>query len=200
MEAAQDQLSDPYTRRFGFSSFGTYVTPMDVRVMYGDALPNPSNYTWHDRLRKEIKRDPKEAALKYGYELQSKDILGLAAAGINLYNLLFPTAFKILLVPYSNGYDEKASKALIDYNWKVLNDYYSREVYRNHTIMPSNVRTLLIKMHWLAYEQLPENDADGCILKAMQQAERSSWIELAAMTILSILHSDILLFSRTVRR
>eukprot|EP01083_Nonionella_stella_P082960 229203_1 len=174
MDAARDHLSNPLNRRYGFFNFGTYVTPMDVRVLYGDALPDPMNRTshdtWHDRLGKV-------AALKYGYELQSKDILGLAAAGLNLYNLLFPVESKILLKSYPESHDEKSRKEMVAYNWRALNEHYTHALYKTHTSMPCSIRTFLIKMHWLAYQQLPENDMDGAAGSCLKWQTFRQWLK-----------------------
>eukprot|EP01083_Nonionella_stella_P265798 899927_1 len=158
------QLGDYEGRKIGFCHFGSYTTPLDVRIMYG--LTRREVYDWDQRLEKQTQQIV--AARKLGYELESVDILDLSAAALDLYNKITHSPeleeHTILLWPYAARHDELARRELVEHNYAMLLQYYNNRVYMNPEEYPSTVRQLLIKMHWMALLQLPEYGDTGSVV------------------------------------
>eukprot|EP01083_Nonionella_stella_P030846 84522_1 len=164
---ARKHLSQSHGRYSGFCSFGTHSTPMDVKVMYGNqVVQSISNHnSWNQNMDAQIEQDLSRmsktlAAKKYGNELESKDILCLSISAVAFYNKLNPgreLPFRVHVPRHT----EKDRRELMEYNWRILNERYNGTEYKDHSIAPRNIEVLLIKMQWLAHQQLPENDYRG---------------------------------------
>ena len=120
---------------------------MDVRVMFG---------VRGDREQKKISQ--MIAADRYCQELQSKGILTLVGAALNLYNMLMSINDKIDLRVYPTTFEAVQRQELIKINAKKLEQKYNEESYRNPGIPPDSIREFLIKMYWMGYQQLPIYD------------------------------------------
>lgn len=117
---------------------------MDIKVMYSDD---------------ESKRQ--EAIMKYSSELQSRDILLLISAATSFYNILVPQHDKIDIKTVTGTCKEERALSAI-YNLKSLQKYNVSEI-GDPNIFAKDVKSFLIKMHYMAYQQYMGSEVSKCL-------------------------------------
>ena len=176
IEAAQRQLRSERGRQRGFCDQGTYASPMDVRVVYGAKCTNIRDA----RTRRQLFGcDEIGAARKLEDEMESVDLLDLAAAALFLYNKLAPDQCKIKLRSYGAGHDEIRRRKTIEYNWRMLNEVYDKPTFSNLRMPVHDIKTLLVRVHWMSFYQLPENDPDAQMRDFLTWTQFVVWLKSA---------------------
>ena len=137
MGAVRQQLRSDTGRRFGVCEQGTYVSPIGVRILYRNQIG---------------------AARRLEQEMESIDMLALAAAAVHVYNRLVSISDRIHLRASGAGPTEKERRRIVDYNWLMLRTHYNQSKYTNPNDPVESIETLLIRMHWLAFYQVPGNE------------------------------------------
>ena len=97
------------------------------------------------------------AALLLQNELESVDILDLASAAVHLYNMLVSPRHRIKLLSFPAEHTEEERRRVVEKNWRSLNTYYKKASFNDETREVRDVKTMLIRIHWLAFYQIPEN-------------------------------------------
>eukprot|EP01084_Bolivina_argentea_P282363 483299_1 len=162
---AQQELAREFYRFHGFCNFGTHMSPIDFRIMYGKAKMG----VYDSRKDLQMQRDSLIAAIKLHDELESNDIIDLAATGAYLYDKLVPRdqhEDKIGFKFVGKDHDRKSREVIFKHNLNILKQKYNDTKYQDPTIKPKNIKELLIKFRWLSYMQLPDNEQSN-ITKSM---------------------------------
>eukprot|EP01084_Bolivina_argentea_P090814 163552_1 len=156
INSARKQLVNGNLRR-KFCHFGVNSSPIDVRIISGKLFHVNNSYTVQQWLDKQI--DSTYAAKKLSNELQSIDIIDLTSAAIAFYNkLTIDDGDKLHLYWIGRDHSEVQRQWIVKHNWYMLNKYYNATKYYNPWIIPVSIKDMLIKIQWLSFMQLPENE------------------------------------------
>ena len=132
------------------------ASPIDVRVMYGSTY-RPA-FTNKQRFQKQIEQI--KAARILAGNLQSNDIIDLAAAAMSFYNKLTVCDDGIDLAWIGKDYSELERRKVIRRNWIIMNQVYNETRLWDPNIKPLTIKDLILKIYWLSYLQLQDGFND----------------------------------------
>ncbi len=99
------------------------------------------------------------AAMQLSKELESIDFIDLGSAAIVFYNKLTTDINdRIQLQWVGRDHSPQQRQWVIEYNWYMLKNRYNESKYTDPLVIPATVKDALIKIQWLSFKQLPEND------------------------------------------
>ena len=125
--------------------------------MYGGRRRGNSS-TLDERMTRQIQI---RAARVLSNNLESNDIIDLAAAAASFYDKLTIGEGDLINMKWiGRNYSESERRRIIEHNYRVLSRRYYAEKYYDPVIPPTTIKDLLIKIYWLSFAQLPENNVD----------------------------------------
>ena len=65
------------------------------------------------------------------------------------------------------------------YNWRMLNQVYDKPIFKNLHMPVHDMKTLLIRLHWMSFYQLPENDPDSQMRDFLTWTQLVVWLKSA---------------------
>ena len=132
---------------------------MDVRIMYGSRLQQA------------------EAAERLEPGIRSIDILDLTTTALFLWNKLVPNAQRIHLKAYGESHSEEDRKRLVATNLYILNEKYNGTKYANMAAPVLDIETFIIRIYWLSFLELPENDLYGDVYEYLNWRQIGLWLK-----------------------
>lgn len=148
VKGAVKELTRTDTIPNNFCHFGSNVSPIDARIMYGKHKGKDCVVERHD------------AAKILMNNLESNDLVDLVQAAISFYDrLTVNDSERIGLYQNLIAHDEESRRWVINEKLRVLLIKYNKQMLQDPKIPPTTVKELLIKFEWLSVKQLPGLDS-----------------------------------------
>ena len=148
------------------------ASPIDVRISWGKTFRE--TLTAEQRFEKQLERI--YGAMQLSQSLQSIDLIDLSAAAIVFYDkLTMVEADKLKLEFITTDFSEQNRRGLVDHNWIVLHERHNASRLRDPLAMPISVKELLLKIQWLSFKQLPENDVGSGPDQLIKAKDELNW-------------------------